>query len=107
VCERNEVNHELIFNGETIQTHYEFTLIGPCACPGVCNDQGRISAPDDSTDQVIEEAGGYWLHVNAAIASLVLHDLILVTVIVIIVLVLKVFFNITCCKRKPKYGNFT
>jgi len=40
VCDETASNHTFTFDGEPLQTQYEFTLMGPCACPGRCDENG-------------------------------------------------------------------
>uniref|UniRef100_H2YR67 ZP domain-containing protein n=1 Tax=Ciona savignyi TaxID=51511 RepID=H2YR67_CIOSA len=100
VCEPTQLTHDLLFVGELIITEYEFVLTGPCACPGMCDDNGIV--PDSPVNN--DSSFSYWNDVGPVIVSLLLHDLIILVVVAIVMLVLKFAFDITCCSRGGAEG---
>jgi len=51
VCDETASNHTFTFDGEPLQTQYEFTLMGPCACPGGCNETKTTPLPTTTTTE--------------------------------------------------------
>jgi len=51
LCDETASNHTFTFDGEPLQTQYEFTLMGPCACPGGCNETKTTPLPTTTTTE--------------------------------------------------------
>lgn len=106
ICQPDTKEHKLEFLGELITTQYEFILTGPCICPGLCDDNGIINSTNNQPPQpIVQTTGLKWEEVGADIVSLIFHDLILIFCIIVIIVILQVFFNIRCCRRKPGYSS--
>ncbi|XP_078488687.1 uncharacterized protein LOC144745997 [Ciona intestinalis] len=105
-CEPLNTDHDLLFIGELIITEYEFVLTSPCACPGLCDDNGLIipkttTLPKTTTTANPNGNGNYhyWNDVGPVIVSLLIHDVIILVIALIVMAILKFGFDITCCSR--------
>nr|XP_039263839.1 uncharacterized protein LOC120339715 [Styela clava] len=114
ICDAGVNTHDLRFLGELVITEYDFILSSPCACPGLCNDDGIINPVNnntvnqDSVDVIMHDSsyGSYmWIDVGGAMVALLFHDILLVMVIVCVVFVIRAT---GCCtepqKNVPGFG---
>jgi len=89
ICEESGTNedHNLEYLGELITLEYEFILTSPCACPGVCDDNGVIPPVPKQFD---------WSALGADMVGLLLHDMILIFTVILVLILLKIFLDFSC-----------
>jgi len=77
ICNKQLPFHRFFFVGELTIMEYDFILEGPCACPGGCDSNGVIVSSNTNSET------SYSVNIlGKDLASLFIHDIILVFIIV-------------------------